>query len=218
MKRKEDAQIRDKAGSVQRLEAEEAKRQGQPGREGAQQTGTQQTGTRQAGTQQAAGQGGGAVVKRPNINDPWPDQKKQQPSGDPIVFWGMTKVQIQWLGIFLIASAVMFYLVPFIATKLPANVGSVVISLVLTVGNYALMGVVGWQSNLLPKKFRFWVPAAVVLLYIPSEMLYFHMISGSLETSYLEIGYLAFFLKKLLDKRRKREEKKNQFPTWLRKH
>lgn len=121
----------------------------------------------------------------------------------------MDKNNVKRLAGFGIGAAVLFFLAPVIMGQLPENAQAMGSLMLLMIVNQAFMAVVGWQSAYIPK-FAIYIPVAVVLLYLLSELLFYGAISWSMELNYLETGYIAYFLKKLLTKRQRLEEKKNQ--------
>ena len=109
------------------------------------------------------------------------------------------------------AAIVLFYLIPLLTTLLPADPAALVMVILMLVVNQIFMVVVGWQANYFPK-FGVYMPAIAIVLYLISEFLFFGQVSWTVEINYMESGYIAYFLKKLLMKRQRIEEKKNNKP------
>lgn len=123
----------------------------------------------------------------------------------------MEKSNVKRLAAFGIGALVLYYLAPLILAQTPEQIQATGSLLLLMIVNQIFIGVVGWQSTYIPK-FAIYVPIAVIVLYVISELLYYGGISWTMELNYLETGYIVYFLKKLLTKRQRIEEKKNNRP------
>lgn len=123
----------------------------------------------------------------------------------------MDKNNVKRLIGFGIGAAVLFYLAPLVLAQMPESAQAMGSLLLLMILNQVFMAVVGWQSAYIPK-YAIYVPVAVILIYLLSELLFYGAVSWSMELNYLETGYIAYFLKKLLTKRQRLEEKKNNKP------
>lgn len=123
----------------------------------------------------------------------------------------MEKSNVKRLVAFGIGALVLYYLVPLILAQTPEQIQATGSLLLLMIVNQIFIGVVGWQSTYIPK-FAIYIPIAVIILYVISELLYYGGISWTMELNYLETGYIVYFLKKLLTKRQRIEEKKNNRP------
>lgn len=123
----------------------------------------------------------------------------------------MEKSNVKRLVAFGIGALVLYYLAPLILAQTPEQIQATGSLLLLMIVNQIFIGVVGWQSTYIPK-FAIYVPIAVIVLYVISELLYYGGISWTMELNYLETGYIVYFLKKLLTKRQRIEEKKNNRP------
>lgn len=123
----------------------------------------------------------------------------------------MDKSNIKRLVGFGIGAAVLYFLAPPVLAQMPEKIQATGSLLLLMIVNQIFIGVVGWQSTYIPK-FAVYVPIAVILLYVASEFLYYGGVSWTMELNYMETGYIVYFLKKLLTKRRRIEEKKSNRP------
>lgn len=123
----------------------------------------------------------------------------------------MEKSNVKRLVAFGIGALVLYYLAPLILARTPEQIQATGSLLLLMIVNQIFIGVVGWQSTYIPK-FAIYIPIAVIILYVISELLYYGGISWTMELNYLETGYIIYFLKKLLTKRQRIEEKKNNKP------
>lgn len=123
----------------------------------------------------------------------------------------MEKSNVKRLVAFGIGALVLYYLAPLILARTPEQIQATGSLLLLMIVNQIFIGVVGWQSTYIPK-FAIYIPIAVIILYVISELLYYGGISWTMELNYLETGYIVYFLKKLLTKRQRIEEKKNNKP------
>lgn len=123
----------------------------------------------------------------------------------------MEKSNVKRLVAFGIGALVLYYLAPLILAQTPEQIQATGSLLLLMIVNQIFIGVVGWQSTYIPK-FAIYIPIAVIILYVISELLYYGGISWTMELNYLETGYIVYFLKKLLTKRQRIEEKKNNRP------
>ena len=123
----------------------------------------------------------------------------------------MDKNNIKRLAGFGIGAAVLSYLAPVILAQMPEQIQAGGSLILLMIVNQIFIGVVGWHSTYFPK-FAIYIPIAVILVYALSEILYYGGIGWTMELNYLETGYIVYFLKKLLAKRQRIEEKKGNKP------
>ncbi len=113
------------------------------------------------------------------------------------------------LACFSAGGTLLFYLVPLILMQLPDPAkGNAMVILVMFV-NQVFMGVVGWHSNYFGK----WG----IVLYGISEVLFFGGIGWNMEINYLQTAYIIYFLKRIMNKRQRMQEQKNQvnFPKGM---
>ena len=113
-------------------------------------------------------------------------------------------------------SALLFYLVPLILMQLPDPAkGNAMVILVMFV-NQVFMGVVGWHSNYFGK-WGIYIPMVLIVLYGISEVLFFGGIGWNMEINYLQTAYIIYFLKRIMNKRQRMQEQKNQvnFPKGM---
>ena len=109
-----------------------------------------------------------------------------------------------------------FYLVPLILMQLPDPAkGNAMVILVMFV-NQVFMGVVGWHSNYFGK-WGIYIPMVLIVLYGISEVLFFGGIGWNMEINYLQTAYIIYFLKRIMNKRQRMQEQKNQvnFPKGM---
>ena len=110
----------------------------------------------------------------------------------------------------------LFYLVPRILMQLPDPAkGNAMVILVMFV-NQVFMGVVGWHSNYFGK-WGIYIPMVLIVLYGISEVLFFGGIGWNMEINYLQTAYIIYFLKRIMNKRQRMQEQKNQvnFPKGM---
>ena len=108
------------------------------------------------------------------------------------------------------------YLVPLISMQLPDPAkGNAMVILVMFV-NQVFMGVVGWHSNYFGK-WGIYIPMVLIVLYGISEVLFFGGIGWNMEINYLQTAYIIYFLKRIMNKRQRMQEQKNQvnFPKGM---
>lgn len=120
------------------------------------------------------------------------------------------------LACFSAGGTLLFYLVPLILMQLldPAK-GNAMVILVMFV-NQVFMGVVGWHSNYFGK-WGIYIPMVLIVLYGISEVLFFGGIGWNMEINYLQTAYIIYFLKRIMNKRQRMQEQKNQvnFPKGM---
>ena len=82
--------------------------------------------------------------------------------------------------------------------------------------NQVFMGVVGWHSNYFGK-WGIYIPMVLIVLYGISEVLFFGGIGWNMEINYLQTAYIIYFLKRIMNKRQRMQEQKNQvnFPKGM---
>mgnify|MGYP000164188625 CR=1 FL=1 len=117
------------------------------------------------------------------------------------------------LACFSAGGTILFYLVPLILMQLPDPAkGNAMVILVMFV-NQVFMGAVGWHSNYFGK-WGIYIP--MVLIGI-SEVLFFGGIGWNMEINYLQTAYIIYFLKRIMNKRQRMQEQKNQvnFPKGM---
>ena len=120
------------------------------------------------------------------------------------------------LACFSAGGALLFYLVPLILMQLPDPAkGNAMVILVMFV-NQVFMGVVGWHSNYFGK-WGIYIPMVLIVLYGISEVLFFGGIGWNMEINYLQTAYIIYFLKRIMNKRQRMQEQKNQvnFPKGM---
>ena len=120
------------------------------------------------------------------------------------------------LACFSAGGAPLFYLVPLILMQLPDPAkGNAMVILVMFV-NQVFMGVVGWHSNYFGK-WGIYIPMVLIVLYGISEVLFFGGIGWNMEINYLQTAYIIYFLKRIMNKRQRMQEQKNQvnFPKGM---
>ena len=71
------------------------------------------------------------------------------------------------------------------------------------------MGAVGWHSNYFGK-WGIYIPMVLIVLYGISEVLFFGGIGWNMEINYLQTAYIIYFLKRIMNKRQRMQEQKNQ--------
>ena len=86
--------------------------------------------------------------------------------------------------------------------------GNAMVILVMFV-NQVFMGVVGWHSNYFGK-WGIYIPMVLIVLYGISEVLFFGGIGWNMEINYLQTAYIIYFLKRIMNKRQRMQEQKNQ--------
>lgn len=93
--------------------------------------------------------------------------------------------------------------------------GNAMVILVMFV-NQVFMGVVGWHSNYFGK-WGIYIPMVLIVLYGISEVLFFGGIGWNMEINYLQTAYIIYFLKRIMNKRQRMQEQKNQvnFPKGM---
>ena len=120
------------------------------------------------------------------------------------------------LACFSAGGTLLFYLVPLILMHLPDPAkGNAMVILVMFV-NQVFMGVVGWHSNYFGK-WGIYIPMVLIVLYGISEVLFFGGIGWNMEINYLQTAYIIYFLKRIMNKRQRMQEQKNQvnFPKGM---
>lgn len=120
------------------------------------------------------------------------------------------------LACFSAGGTFLFYLVPLILMQLPDPAkGNAMVILVMFV-NQVFMGVVGWHSNYFGK-WGIYIPMVLIVLYGISEVLFFGGIGWNMEINYLQTAYIIYFLKRIMNKRQRMQEQKNQvnFPKGM---
>lgn len=120
------------------------------------------------------------------------------------------------LACFSAGGILLFYLVPLILMQLPDPAkGNAMVILVMFV-NQVFMGVVGWHSNYFGK-WGIYIPMVLIVLYGISEVLFFGGIGWNMEINYLQTAYIIYFLKRIMNKRQRMQEQKNQvnFPKGM---
>lgn len=120
------------------------------------------------------------------------------------------------LACFSAGGAILFYLVPLILMQLPDPAkGNAMVILVMFV-NQVFMGAVGWHSNYFGK-WGIYIPMVLIVLYGISEVLFFGGIGWNMEINYLQTAYIIYFLKRIMNKRQRMQEQKNQvnFPKGM---
>ena len=120
------------------------------------------------------------------------------------------------LACFSAGGPLLFYLVPLILMQLPDPAkGNAMVILVMFV-NQVFMGVVGWHSNYFGK-WGIYIPMVLIVLYGISEVLFFGGIGWNMEINYLQTAYIIYFLKRIMNKRQRMQEQKNQvnFPKGM---
>ena len=120
------------------------------------------------------------------------------------------------LACFSAGGTLLFYLGPLILMQLhdPAK-GNAMVILVMFV-NQVFMGVVGGHSNYFGK-WGIYIPMVLIVLYGISEVLFFGGIGWNMEINYLQTAYIIYFLKRIMNKRQRMQEQKNQvnFPKGM---
>ena len=120
------------------------------------------------------------------------------------------------LACFSAGGTLLCYLVPLILMQLPDPAkGNAMVILVMFV-NQVFMGVVGWHSNYFGK-WGIYIPMVLIVLYGISEVLFFGGIGWNMEINYLQTAYIIYFLKRIMNKRQRMQEQKNQvnFPKGM---
>ena len=120
------------------------------------------------------------------------------------------------LACFSAGGTLLFYLVPLILMQLPDPAkGNAMVILVMFV-NQVFMGVVGWHSNYFGNTPNI-NPMVLIVLYGISEVLFFGGIGWNMEINYLQTAYIIYFLKRIMNKRQRMQEQKNQvnFPKGM---
>ena len=120
------------------------------------------------------------------------------------------------LACFSAGGTLLFNLVPLILMQLPDPAkGNAMVILVMFV-NQVFMGVVGWHSNYFGK-WGIYIPMVLIVLYGISEVLFFGGIGWNMEINYLQTAYIIYFLKRIMNKRQRMQEQKNQvnFPKGM---
>ena len=120
------------------------------------------------------------------------------------------------LACFSAGGTLLCYLVPLILMQRPDPAkGNAMVILVMFV-NQVFMGVVGWHSNYFGK-WGIYIPMVLIVLYGISEVLFFGGIGWNMEINYLQTAYIIYFLKRIMNKRQRMQEQKNQvnFPKGM---
>lgn len=120
------------------------------------------------------------------------------------------------LACFSAGGTLLFYLVLLILMQLPDPAkGNAMVILVMFV-NQVFMGAVGWHSNYFGK-WGIYIPMVLIVLYGISEVLFFGGIGWNMEINYLQTAYIIYFLKRIMNKRQRMQEQKNQvnFPKGM---
>lgn len=117
---------------------------------------------------------------------------------------------------FSAGATILFYLVPLILMQLSDPVKSNALVILIMFVNQVFLGVVGWHSTYLGK-WGIYVPTAVIVLYAISEIIFFGGIGWNMEVNYLQTAYIIYFLKRIMNKRKRMQEQKNHvnFPKGM---
>lgn len=107
-----------------------------------------------------------------------------------------------------LGAAVLFVLAPLILAQTSDVVRANGTVFLLFMLDPAFMFIVGWQANHFPK-LGVYLPAAAIVIYLVSELLIYGQITWSMELNLMEAGYIAYFLIKLLRRRKAIENKQN---------
>lgn len=126
------------------------------------------------------------------------------------------KKDVKKFLIILLIAIVLFFLLPLLINLQPNEqvsiIGTQVIYLIL---HTVFMGVVGWVVQKF-EKLGWTVPLFLTVLHVVSQILFFQGLLLVMILNYLEIAYMIYFLRKVLDRRKKIEEAKKKpqaFPS-----
>ena len=111
---------------------------------------------------------------------------------------------------------ILFYLVPLILMQLPDPAKRQRHGYFGYVRQSGLWGAAGWHSNYFGK-WGIYIPMVLIVLYGISEVLFFGGIGWNMEINYLQTAYIIYFLKRIMNKRQRMQEQKNQvnFPKGM---
>ena len=120
------------------------------------------------------------------------------------------------LACFSAGGTILFYLVPLSLMQLPDPAKRNAMVILVMFVNQVFMGAVGWHSNYFGK-WGIYIPMVLIVLYGISEVLFFGGIGWNMEINYLQTAYIIYFLKRIMNKRQRMQEQKNQvnFPKGM---
>lgn len=108
-------------------------------------------------------------------------------------------------------AAVLYFLLPLAVKLLSQEVQANIEIIRLLILNQILIGVIGWQANYF-KKYGIYIPLVFIVIFAISEMVFYGVITWSMEVEYMQTGYILFFLRKFLGRKMAMDEKKKNKP------
>lgn len=111
----------------------------------------------------------------------------------------------------VIGAAVMFFIFPLVLKLFPMEIQANVEFMRLLVLNQIFIGVVGWHANYY-EKYGIYIPMLFIIVFLLSELMFYGQVSWSMETNYIQTGYILYFLRKFVARRIAQDEKKKNKP------
>lgn len=108
-------------------------------------------------------------------------------------------------------AAVLYFLLPLAVKLLSQEVQANIEIIRLLILNQILIGVIGWQANYF-KKYGIYIPLVFIVIFAISELVFYGVITWSMEVEYMQTGYILFFLRKFLGRKMAMDEKKKNKP------
>lgn len=136
------------------------------------------------------------------------DQKPGKEQEKTTVFTAENKKR---LLIMAAAGIVLYFLLPLAARLFSQEVQGNVEVMRLLILNQILIGVVGWQSNYFGK-YGIYIPLTFIVIFAASELLFYGIITWSMEVEYMQTGYILYFLRKFLGRKMAMDAKKKDKP------
>lgn len=137
-------------------------------------------------------------------NDPKPGSTQEKTT----VF---TEENKKRLLIMAAAGIVLYFLLPLAGRLLSQELQGNIEVMRLLILNQILIGVVGWQANYFGK-YGIYIPLAFIVIFAASELLFYGIITWSMEVEYMQTGYILYFLRKFLGRKMAMDEKKKNKP------
>lgn len=108
-------------------------------------------------------------------------------------------------------AVVLYFLLPLVIRLFSQEVQANIEIMRLLIFNQILIGVVGWQANYF-KKYGIYIPLAFIVIFAISELVFYGVVTWTMEVEYMQTGYILFFLRKFLGKKMAMDEKKKNKP------
>ena len=110
----------------------------------------------------------------------------------------------------LLAAIILFFVLPLVLNMQPnADVSIIGTQFCYLILDMVFMGVIGWKAHGF-ERFGAFMPIVMVALHVVSQLIFFKGLLPVLIFNYLEIAYMAYLLKKLLDRKKIRDEAKKK--------